>query len=34
MCLLITGGAGDWYLNNQDLLKSVTSGDYTKYYNK
>ena len=22
----------DWYLSNQDWLKSVTSGDYQKYY--
>ena len=22
----------DWYLNNQDWLNNVTSGDYTKYY--
>jgi len=24
----------DWYLNNQDWLNSVTSGDYQKYYEK
>ena len=24
----------DWYLNNQDWLNSVTSGDYEKYYEK
>lgn len=24
----------DWYLNNQDWLNSVTSGDYVKYYAK
>ena len=24
----------DWYLNNQDWLNSVTSGDYEKYYTK
>ena len=24
----------DWYLNNQDWLSSVTSGDYQKYYEK
>lgn len=24
----------DWYLNNQDWLNSVTSGDYVKYYVK
>ena len=23
----------DWYLSNQDWLKSVTSGDYINYYN-
>jgi dTDP-glucose 4,6-dehydratase len=22
----------DWYINNEDWLKNVTSGDYTKYY--
>ncbi|PHR69159.1 MAG: dTDP-glucose 4,6-dehydratase [Lutibacter sp.] len=24
----------DWYLNNEDWLKNVTSGDYQNYYNK
>ncbi|MEI8280454.1 MAG: dTDP-glucose 4,6-dehydratase [Bacteroidota bacterium] len=24
----------DWYLQNEDWLKNVTSGDYQKYYNK
>jgi len=24
----------DWYLNNEDWLNSVTSGDYVKYYTK
>ncbi|WP_047550990.1 dTDP-glucose 4,6-dehydratase [Psychroserpens sp. Hel_I_66] len=24
----------DWYLNNEDWLKNVTSGDYLKYYDK
>ncbi|MBL4710173.1 MAG: dTDP-glucose 4,6-dehydratase [Flavobacteriales bacterium] len=24
----------DWYLNNEDWLNSVTSGDYQKYYNQ
>jgi len=24
----------DWYLNHQDWVKSVTSGDYQKYYNE
>jgi len=24
----------DWYLQNQDWVKQVTSGDYQKYYNK
>ena len=24
----------DWYLSNEDWLKSVTSGNYQNYYNK
>ncbi len=24
----------DWYLNNEDWLKNVTSGEYQKYYQK
>ena len=24
----------DWYLNNEDWLKNVTSGNYQNYYNK
>lgn len=24
----------DWYINNKDWIKSVTSGDYKKYYDK
>ena len=24
----------DWYLNNEEWLKNVTSGDYQKYYKK
>jgi len=24
----------DWYLNNEEWLNSVTSGDYVKYYTK
>ena len=24
----------DWYFDNQEWLKSVTSGDYQKYYDK
>ena len=24
----------DWYLNNKNWLKSVTSGEYRNYYNK
>ena len=24
----------DWYLNNEEWLNNVTSGDYQKYYNK
>ena len=22
----------DWYLNNEDWLNNITSGDYKKYY--
>ncbi len=29
---LITYVTVDWYLNNEDWLKNITSGDYKKYY--